>query len=44
VIEFTITEAMILCAILASSTPPVGNEMVAFMLYGRIKRKLDEIS
>jgi hypothetical protein len=42
VIEFSLREANVLCNILASSTPTKEDEMISFLLYARIKRKVED--
>ncbi len=41
-IEFSIAEARILCNILASANPQKNEELISFMLYARIKRRIDD--
>ena len=42
IIEFTINEAKIVCKAIASSNPEKMDEMISFMLYSRIKHKIEE--
>jgi hypothetical protein len=41
-VEFTIKEANILCRAIASNSPLKEDEMISFMLYARITRKVEE--
>lgn len=42
IIELTLKEAKILCSAIAGHNPPKEDEMISFMLYTRIKLKINE--
>ncbi len=44
ILEFTIREAEIICKAIASTQPIKEDEMISFMLYARIKNKIEEIT
>jgi hypothetical protein len=41
-VEFSIREAEILCRAIASNNPSKDDEMLSFMIYSRILKKLEE--
>ncbi len=41
-IEFSLKEAKIICDALSNFLPPKEDEMIAFMLFSRIKSKVDK--
>lgn len=42
-VEFTIAEVRILCKALFGHNPLKGDEMISYMLYARLSRKIDEV-
>lgn len=41
-LEFSFREARIICDALASYLPPKDDEMISFMLFARIKHRVDK--